>query len=94
MGGIVKALFGGGDAPDNSAQLDEMRRNNALQSEKLAAQQKSLDDKTRDEAAALAAARKARRGGGARALMDAQRLNPEAGLPGQDSATRSTLGPG
>jgi hypothetical protein len=54
---------------------------------------KLADEKQRKMAEELAAKTKARRGGGSRALMDAQRLNPEVGLPGMDSATRNTLGP-
>lgn len=94
MGGVVSAIFGGGDSkPDNSAQMAQMEADNKAQREKMEVQQKKLDDEARSRNEEAASRLRARRGGGARALMDAQRLNPEVGLPGQESATRKTLGP-
>lgn len=100
MGSVISAIFGGGSKapppPDNSAQerqLAQMRADSAAEKTRLDAQQAKLDDEKRRTDEQLAAKMKARRGGGVRQLMDAQRLNAEAGLPGQDSATRNTLGP-
>lgn len=92
MGGIISSIFGGGDKPDNSAQMAQMEADNRAQRDKMDAQQKKLDDEERKRQEAIAAAGRAKRGGGARALLAAQRLNPEVGLPGQDS-TQTTLGP-
>ena len=91
MGGIISSIFGG-DKPDNSAQMAQMEADNKAQREKMDASQKKLDDDERKRTEAIAASTRARRGGGARSLLAAQRLNPEAGLPGQDS-TQTTLGP-
>jgi hypothetical protein len=91
MGGVVDAIFGGGS--DNSGQMAAIEAENARQRKTMEDQQAKLDDEARRRQEQISASAKARRGGGTRALMDAQRLNPEVGLPGQDSSTRTTLGP-
>jgi hypothetical protein len=70
-----------------------MARANAEQKKSMDDQQAKLDEEARKRNEQLAASGKARRSGGARALLAAQRLTPEAGLPGEDSTTRTTLGP-
>jgi type II secretory pathway component GspD/PulD (secretin) len=69
--------------------LAEMRAQNAEQQTKLDKQTAALDNEARQRAERQSATAKARRRGGARALLSAFRLNPEAGLGGADS----TLGP-
>lgn len=91
MGGVVSAIFGGGnDAPDNSAQLAQMEADNKAQKEKMDAQQAKLDDEARKRNEEIASKARARRAGGTRALLSAQRLNPEAGVTGD---TQTSLGP-
>lgn len=92
MGGVVSAIFGGGDKPDNSAQLAAIEASNREQRDKLDASQAKLDAEERKKQEQLTATAKARRGGGTRALLSQQRLSPEVGLPGQDTS-QTTLGP-
>jgi hypothetical protein len=91
VGSIISSIFGGGEN-NISALMAQMEADNKAQRDKMDAQQAKLDEDARKRQEAIAATAKARRGGGARALLDGQRLNPEVGLPGQDS-TQTTLGP-
>lgn len=81
MGG----LFGGGGAPDTSAQMAEQRAEN----ERL---RKQAEDEKRDLAEQLAARTAARRRGGSRMLLSDTRLTPEQGVQQTFGASQMETG--
>lgn len=77
----MSGLFGGGQKAAINAQMEMQRQANERESERIKKQEEQLAEAKTEEAIKLQAQARARRRGGQRALLSAERLDSETGLP-------------
>jgi hypothetical protein len=77
----MSGLFGDGGAKAAKAQMAAQEAANKREEERMKIQEKQLEEEKTIEAKRLQAAINARRRGGQRALLSAERMDAETGLP-------------
>lgn len=77
----MSGLFGDGGAKAAKAQMAAQEQANKREEERMKIQEKQLEEEKTIEAKRLQAAINARRRGGQRALLSAERMDAETGLP-------------